>query len=245
MGVPELLTAVSQGRCRKIISRTTTTGSTFREYKSAFLSYPNTDIILFQLTSSPPLPDLSIRASTPIAGDSVVMIGNGVSQDAARSSWNVAQGPNENDDVWTPSPGGAVETFGSPGGQAIRWGMNNVEDFADVDDDFGTVRSLVTVFNDDLVNRPDEAQAVLGDSGSGVFLKNGSDWELAGMIFAVGTLDNYDNIPGGVTTSILDSSVTYAADLSFYRTQILSVIPEPGTTTLMGAALLGLLRRRR
>lgn len=206
---------------------------------------PETDILLFQLTSSPPLPDLSIRASPPIAGDGVVMIGNGVNQDAARSSWNVVQGPDDNDDVWTSSPGGAVETFGSPGGQTIRWGTNNVENFADIDDSFGTVRSLVTVFNDDLLNRPDEAQAVLGDSGGGMFLKNGSTWELAGMIFATGTLENYDNIPGGVTTSILDSSVTFAADLSFYRAQILAVIPEPGTAALTGLGLLGLLRRRR
>lgn len=222
---------------------------------------PNTDMILFRITGTPPLPSLSIRASSPAVGNDLVMIGNGVNQDAARSSWDVTpvsnpppNPPHENNDTWVSNPGGAVQTFGSPGGNTIRWGTNDAEFLGlNIDAGFGTVRSFATLFDDDL-GRPNEAQAVLGDSGSAVFWKNGAVWELAGMTHAAGnagdqasggSVNNYDNVPGGSTTSIVDSSTTFMADLSFYRTQILTIIPEPGSAVLSALGLLGVLRRRR
>jgi len=212
---------------------------------------PNTDMILFQISVPPLLPALNIRASTPSGGDDLVMIGNGVNQNPTRDSWTVTtvanplpNPPNEDNDIWTPDPGGPVETFGSPGGNTIRWGTNDVEGSGNINSAYGTVRSVITRF-DEVPGKPNEAQAVLGDSGSGVFWKNGGSWELAGMTYAVGNEDTYDNVPGGVTTSIVDSSVTLVADLSFYRAQILSIVPEPGSVTLSLLGLAGFLRRRR
>lgn len=211
----------------------------------------NTDMILFQITVPPLLPALNIRASSPGSGDDLVMIGNGVNQNAARDKWTVTtvpnpepNPPNEDNDIWTPDPAGTVQTFGSPGGNTIRWGTNNIEGIGDVNSAFGTVRSIASLFND-TPGKPNEAQAVLGDSGSGVFWKNGGSWELAGMTYAVGNNNSYDNIPGGNTTSIVNSSITFMADLSFYRSQILSIIPEPGSASLGLLGLAGFLGRRR
>lgn len=209
----------------------------------------NTDMVLFQINTDPGLPALTISAGSPSAGQSLVMIGNGANRNAARNYYSVAQGPNPGDDIWTalggPGPG-LVPTFEGSGGSAVRWGTNNVEGVnINANAGFGTVRSFNTLFNDDPVLRPNEAQGVLGDSGSPVFRKNGATWELLGLTHAVGSVSGYDNIPGFPATSLPGESTTFIADLSFYRNQILSIIPEPGSAALAALAALGLLRRRR
>jgi hypothetical protein len=209
----------------------------------------NTDLILFQIGADPGLPALSIASAAPVLGDDVVMIGNGVNRGSTRSYFTVVQGPGNGDDIWTsvggPGPG-VVTVFLPYSGNAVRWGTNDVEGInLDVNSGSGTVRSFGTIYNDDLAGRPNEAQGVLGDSGSAVFHKVGANWELSGMTHAVGTLSGFDNIPGGSSSAVVNNSITVMADLSFYRTQILAVIPEPGSASLAAVAALGLLRRRR
>lgn len=61
-----------------------------------------------------------------------------------------------------------------------------------------------------------------GDSGSPVFLKNGSTWELAGtLITSTGT-----NANGIATTG---NSFNTSVDLSYYRSQLLALINRPAT----------------
>lgn len=209
-----------------------------------------TDMILFQINVDPGLPSLSISPGAPALGDDLVMIGNGANRNAFRSYYTVVQGGGTNDDLWTAvgGPGPGVEDLYLPsGGNAVRWGTNDVEGTnLNADAGSGTVRSFATIFNDDPTGRPNEAQGVLGDSGSGVFRKNLlGNWELLGLTHAVGTLSGYDNIPASPASSVIGESTTFMADLSFYRTQILTVIPEPGSASLAAAGLLGLLRRRR
>ena len=208
------------------------------------------DMILFQIASDPGLPSLAISAGSPVLNDELMMIGNGVNRSAARSYYTAVQGPNPGDDLWTavsgPGPG-VSELFLPAAGQAVRWGTNNVESLGDVDINAGsgTTRSFVTDFDDDVAGRPNEAQGVLGDSGSAVFRKVGGQWELLGLTHAVGTWSAVDNIPGSPASSFVGEGLTYAADLSFYRGQILAAIPEPGSAALAGAALLALGCRRR
>ena len=208
-----------------------------------------TDLILFQISTDPGLPSLVISPTPPVLTDDLVMIGNGVNRNSARSYYTVSVNLGPGNDTWTPvgGPGTGVKAlFLGAGGQAVRHGTNDVE-FVGINGNsgFGDVRSFATRFDDDPTGRPFEAQGVTGDSGSAGFRKTGANWELLGMTHAVGNINNYDNIPGFPSTSIIGESTTFMADLSFYRSQILTVIPEPGSVSLGSLVLLGLLRRRR
>lgn len=82
------------------------------------------------------------------------------------------------------------------------------------------------------------AQAGGGDSGGGVFWKEGDDWVLGGIILTTGT---YSGQPS--STSVYGDA-TYAANLNTYSSQISSIIPEPSSAMLVLAGV-GLLARRR
>jgi hypothetical protein len=86
----------------------------------------------------------------------------------------------------------------------------------DVDGTYGAssrTRSLVIEFN----SGSHDAVAAVGDSGGGLFIKNGAIWELAGIAIAV-TVESGQ--PG--STSIYGNDSFYA-DLAYYRSQILDV----------------------
>jgi hypothetical protein len=80
-----------------------------------------------------------------------------------------------------------------------------------------------------------------------VFHKNGSLWELAGIMHATSTLPDQNK-----WTTAAYGQETYSADLSVYREQIVTItaVPKPGTVGLAAAAAIagilgrGLRRRR-
>jgi hypothetical protein len=78
-----------------------------------------------------------------------------------------------------------------------------------------------------------------GDSGGGVFFKNGANWELAGIMIA-GSVFN------GQPEAAVYGNQSFIADIATYRSEILSVIPEPGTASILiaGGLWCGLRRRR-
>jgi len=63
------------------------------------------------------------------------------------------------------------------------------------------------------------ACATGGDSGRGVFIRQGNQWQLIGMLDALSGLTNQ---PAG--TSILNYNINVIADLSQYRAQIDSIL---------------------
>lgn len=83
-----------------------------------------------------------------------------------------------------------------------KWGINYLREFLLIENTY----CFSTVFN----KNENEAQATLGDSGSGVFQKNNNKNELVGIVLSVSQLQNYT--PFG--------SRTYIADLSKYKDQI-------------------------
>jgi len=161
------------------------------------------DVELFRIDPYPPLPTLPIRSSAPSLGTSVIMIGNGYDRGAAFSFFP----PSSQDDGydWDTTT------------QSLRWGTNAVEEVnLDLELSSSVTRILSTEFTR---NAPDhEAQAAVGDSGGAVFIKNGGTWELAGVMFAIAGFQDQPT-----STAVYDN-LTYAADLSYYRDQILDIL---------------------
>lgn len=88
-------------------------------------------------------------------------------------------------------------------------------------------------------------QAGEQDSGSGVFVKNGESWEIAGVAIAVdGTVSTSTTVGfcEDASSESPKTCVTYFADLSVYANQINDVmtatlIPEPSAFGLAAGAL--------
>jgi hypothetical protein len=201
-----------------------------------------TDIVVFRLSAPLALPGVTISNATPTVGSQVMMIGNGSTQVGPPTFWNRTVIPGDGNDTWvvTTEALSNIAGYQTTGAREIRWGENVVND-----DNFtanaghGDVISFSTQF--DAVGLTHEAQGVPGDSGGAVFSFNGSSWELSGMMHAV---SSYENQPGGVDTAVFGVE-TAIADLSYYRTQILTIIPEPSSALLTMLGGLVLFRRRR
>lgn len=226
------------------ISYTTVTGSWHRLTNEEPLS-TFTDIVLFRLNAPPALPAVTIASSMPIVGADVMMIGRGKTQEITPTNWIRTVNPGANDDTWIEDDDDFnISGFLTDEPRIVRWGVNEVFD-NDFSVNVGTVpapvhvASFSTQFNlDGFVH---EAQGVVGDSGGAVFTQVGPDWELAGMMFAVG---NHEKQPGGTSTAV-DGNLTYIADLSYYRSQILAIIPEPASALLISlAGLFAFVRKR-
>lgn len=200
----------------------------------------NADLTLFQISSDPGLPNLPISLSAPVTGAAVDMIGYGFNHAAAQSYWSVDTAPNPW--VWTSlgSSAGANDSgYAWGGGSAGRWGVNTIAGTQSGNVGYGQTSWLYTTFSDNA----DNAQGAVGDSGGAMFYKNGSVWELAGILDAIGTFS------GQPSSTAVFGDQTDASDLSVYRPFIISAIPEPaGVALWLGAAALGAAlfwRRRR
>ncbi|MEP4076803.1 trypsin-like peptidase domain-containing protein [Haloferula sp.] len=200
----------------------------------------NTDMVVFRLASDPGLPWLTINSSVT-TGDALSMAGRGRDRQSSATNWDVDTVPDP--DSWTEVPPTGDRTgYKTDATQTIRWGENLAASTGlDVASANGDVRSFSTTFTDGGLTH--EAQAVVGDSGGGVFHKNGDNWELAGMMYGV---DLHDGQPNGAETAVYGNE-TYSAELSFYRTQIIGItgIPEPTSAALGFLSLALFLRRRR
>jgi hypothetical protein len=197
-----------------------------------------TDLRLVRIKGNPGLPSIfgpnapfTIPTQEPAIGDQIMFIGQGPSRDGGQVNW---------DSSWNEVPTGSA-SIAHTGYQALgynglttpdrtnRWGKNNIADdndpqvFGDNDAD---ITHVVNVSGRDIVSLATkfdpsgnyEVQAVNGDSGTAVFRKNGTKWELTGIVNAVFT---YANQP---PYSAAYGDLTTFADLSFYHDQIFNVI---------------------
>lgn len=183
-----------------------------------------TDLRLIRLNGDPGLPSLTI-ASQPLtnvnlgqAVADVTIIGQGRTRQPNITHWNSS---------WVEVPsGGAYQGYWAGTDYTKRWGKNQIADeeplFSSGDADLrGTVNlsnlsrdvvSMFTRFDQNGVQY--EAQAADRDSGSAVFHKNGSQWELIGI---VNTVYTYQNQP---TLAVAFTTYTSFADLTYYRSAI-------------------------
>jgi hypothetical protein len=161
------------------------------------------DLMVFKIFDDPGLPRLDIPNFPPVVGDPVTAIGNGLNRGAATTFMEL----------------GGYD-WGS--GRSMRWGTNIV---SEIDLPVTDTYSFATTFTDPLdpldpSATSDEAAGANGDSGGAAFTKIGGSWYLAGTLFAISL---YTDQPA--STSIYGNKL-YAADLSFYRADILAVIEQ-------------------
>lgn len=192
-------------------------------YSVSEQSISGSDLALLTLTQTsgimPPLPAIVMASSTPAVGNTIVMAGFGQARvQAATTSANVS-------DAVAISGNGTGYTTSATAQK--RWGTNT---FA------GTTSGLINGAQTNLgasdFTTPspgqwlttNEAQAVVGDSGGGVFNLSG---QLVGLMAAV----------SGTSTEAAFNELTYFSDLPTYKSTIDSItggalIPEPGTISL-------------
>jgi hypothetical protein len=196
------------------------------------LTNPDTsgaDLLMFKIADPlPALPGLSIRATPPPLGTSLILIGYGRDRGAA-TTWN------------PPGPGPTYDGWYWAGTASKRWGTNFVEDI--------DVELYEPVFSTQLFgcefdqsgggHSTHEAQGAVGDSGGAAFAWNGSSYELAGIM--IGIL-SYSEQPANTA---LFTNATVTADLSVYRDEIVDWMPEPTGGLWVGAGLVAALARRR
>jgi hypothetical protein len=193
----------------------------------------NTDLKMFQINGIPTgVATLPIATTTPTVGTAVTMIGGGRDR-GAFTQWSVNQ--TTNPWTWTEvSSGGSAAGYQALAARSLRWGTNAVagtEQWIST----GSQDVLTTWTRFEFADGTSEAQAVEGDFGGPVFVKNGGQWQLAGIMVAVA---GYSGQPSPELTAVFGND-TFMADLSYYRSQIVAVVPEPSAVTLVGMALAG------
>jgi len=158
------------------------------------------DLIVFKLYDDPGLPRLKLLRSAPAVGDPLITIGNGLNR-GSPTTFLLLGGYN----------------WGT--GHSMRWGTNVISDTDIIVND---TYSFAATFSDplELDATADESAAANGDSGGAAFIKVANDWYLAGTLFAI---SQYPSQPP--TTSIYGNKL-FAADLAFYRADILTVIDQ-------------------
>lgn len=212
-------------------------------------SIAGSDLALLTLSNvngiMPPLPVVNLATVTPSIGTGVVMAGFGQNrvQDATtNASVSDAVAVTDGMGYSTSSP------------RVLRWGTNQTvkanptgPPSATVQASIGGSNTVVFVTDFDQPSSgqwltSNEAQAVLGDSGGGVFDTSG---KLSGIVVAVS---------GNTATDAAFGEKTYYADIATYKTNIdtaigYTLVPEPSTVALLifgvGASLMFALRRRR
>lgn len=158
----------------------------------------------------------------------------------------------------------------TPGGTTAHWGTNQISSI--IPDAFSPVGSLLAAeFN--ALPGTDESFLSGGDSGAGLFIKDGGVWKLAGVNYGIEGNFDTNNTTGDsseFTAALFDKSGLYegsdasgwtyqtplggAKPIDFYASRIsdsipaiasIAVVPEPSSLLLLAAGAFVLQGRRR
>lgn len=201
----------------------------------------NADVAMFRVTQKPNLPPLNVTSMAPgglripvLTGNrSVVMIGSGHPRVDNMTYWKTSE------TGWVESVESDYDYKGykfwsNTSQNILRWGNNqidlvsgNVNLKLPMPNPFGDVVAFRTTFNPEV--GPNECQVAPIDSGAGVFYKNNNYWELTGLIM---TMTQPDGSDAKAVWGIAEGAFSYAADLSFYRDQIMRILRPEGWADL-------------
>lgn len=196
-------------------SHVTFDGSTFYARDTAFtpqqIAGTNVDMKLIKLIENPGLNAVSLNTNTSIdIFAEATLIGWGVGRDT-----NVADTGTGLTNIWA---------WGNTSTLAKRWGTNNLISTFNAPYGGGTYSALVTAL--DRNGGSDEAGATIYDSGSGIFILDGSTWKLAGVTTSV------SNVSGSSTSTFGNAGdYNYFVRMAQYASQVTAAIPDPQTYT--------------
>ena len=229
-------------------------GSSTHYDLSSWTNIGGADLQVAKLASIPAgVRDMDIASTAPSDGTFVVGIGYGYHRTSVtKKTWWVNTSTNPYtwyDTFHAGLPTAQGFNYGSAGTES--WGYNRLNSSAmpssHYDEGNGDTQLLYTVFNQpDPIGDPEVGNNIMqtapGDSGGGLFVKNGDDWQLAGtLVYAYG----YSGQP---SLTAVYGNVGGAVNLSYYRNEILAtIIPEPSSIVMLlglGAAWLVCVWRR-
>jgi hypothetical protein len=167
------------------------------------------DLVMFKVTPMPDLSEVVLFTNSLSMNSPVVMIGAGRDRATNITYWTSA---------WQETNEASADRSGYYWGTNYtkRWGENRISALEEsVVWGVSTSHCFAVTFNDSgpLVTS-NECHAAAGDSGGGVFYKDGGIWKLAGIVVAV---DDYSGQPG--STAVYGNK-TYCIDVSLYGDQI-------------------------
>jgi hypothetical protein len=157
------------------------------------------DLALFRIDPAPALPPLALPSVPPTRGSLLALVGFG-------------RGRGE------PYAGPAGTGFHLDAAPRKRWGTNRVSQVRLELVGPGRERTRAFAMDFSRHGTEHEAQAITGDSGGAVFLKQGETWTLGGVLISV-ALDT-DQESG----LALFGNRTHAADLHAYASQIQRIL---------------------
>lgn len=189
---------------------------------------------MFRLTEEPPLLGASLSGTSPVGSNAPArMMGIGQDRELDETRW---------DSSWNEVLlGGTFRGYELIGARTMRWGTNTIESNPLQSVGIGAQYGTVQAFRLDFDRVEGEGMATGGDSGGGIFVKNGGAWELAGVMVAAG---GFNGQPAG---TVAYGNVTFAADIATYRGEIekiMATVPEPSAAALLLSSLIFLPRRR-
>jgi len=212
-------------------------GAVYQSVSGSGTNIAGLDLYAYQITVGQGtglslLSNLTLAGTSPAAGETLTMIGNGKNRAASETYWRVNTGS-------TPYTWGEVRPpfFSNASGykqlssSSKRWGSNLADGVVTVNS-----TSMIQTTFDDQSGIANEAQAAVGDSGGGVFVPmNNGSYQLAGI------MDLVTAYSGQPDNTAVFGNVTYSIDVASYRSAILNSIPEPGEFWLLilGGGLLG------
>jgi hypothetical protein len=167
------------------------------------------DLLLFRIDEDLPLPSLSISKTPARVGEEVMLIAAGSSRGGRVTLESEA--------------GNLLDGFLWVEDQTKRWGTNRVEARPQFIENLETKTMSFPILFDRIENPTGtrhEASAGRGDSGGALFAHTNSydpnpDWVLSGILFSV------SGRTGHPANTSFYGDITWVADLSFYRDEIL------------------------
>ena len=181
------------------------------------------DVVLFNIGTTPAgASNLGVTSTRPRTNAQLTMIGEGSHRSGSLTTINYTGGT-ANGYLWDEVTG--TKAWGTNYSQL----SNLSSDVTAQAPGHNAFQAFYTGFTADGFSNT--AQATLGDSGGGVFVKNGSTWQLAGTMNAIA---GYSGQTGSTSAN---GDATYIADMAAYSSQIDPIIagavPEPSSIALL------------